>query len=243
MKRTALTTFIVVLLLIATAAVVWADKPVAFDSQGNETGWRSTCPGGTRIQDGVLTYSSGHYLYGTPLQVGYDPYGYNYQAHMFNGSYANAYLGGYGFAPYDGDDVEYLAENPDAVNTWVWPYRGITLMMKWSDVWLANTDCNGDGLLDRGYSCDPQGASNSACEGAWLTNHMRGTGDTADDWTYFTKIIAAPADATVVDGVWYSAEGAEIGADIWGGFAIIQEVESGVGATWISPDHPGFGGW
>lgn len=238
MKRIALTTLIVVLLLTATAAVVWADKPVAFDSQGNETGWRSTCPGGTRIQDGVLTYSSGHYLHDMPLQVGYDPYGYNYQAHMFNGSYANAYLGGYGFPPYDGDDVGYLAENPDADNTWVWPYRGVDLMMKWNDAWLSNIDCDGDGSLDRYY-----GFPSYIGSGAWLTNHMRGEGEAADDWTYFTKIIAAPADATVVDGVWYSAEGAEIGPDIWGGFAIIQEVESGVGATWISPDHPGFGGW
>ena len=38
------------------------------------------------IQDGTLTYSAGHYLAGEALQVGYDPYGYNYQAHLFNGS-------------------------------------------------------------------------------------------------------------------------------------------------------------
>ncbi len=74
-------------------------------------------PGGTTIQQGVLTYSTGHYLAGQPLKVGYDIFGYNYQAHMFNGSYANAYLGGLGFPPYEGDDEAYLAANPAAANT------------------------------------------------------------------------------------------------------------------------------
>jgi hypothetical protein len=46
-------------------------------------------PGCTTIQDGIIQYSTGHYLEGEPLTVGYDPYGYNYQAHMFNGSTAN----------------------------------------------------------------------------------------------------------------------------------------------------------
>lgn len=50
--------------------------------------------GCTKIQDGTLLYSAGHNLGGQPLTLGYDAWGYNYQAHMFNGSYANAYLGG-----------------------------------------------------------------------------------------------------------------------------------------------------
>ena len=50
---------------------------------------------GTTIQDGTLTYSLGHYLHPKPLKVGYDIFGYNYQSHLFNGYYANAYLGRY----------------------------------------------------------------------------------------------------------------------------------------------------
>ena len=68
----------------------------------------------TTIKDGTLTYSAGHYLAGQPLKTGYDVFGYNYQVHMFNGSYANVYLGGAGFPPYEGDDESYLAENPGA---------------------------------------------------------------------------------------------------------------------------------
>lgn len=196
--------------------------------------------GCTRIKDGVLTYSVGHYLDGQPLVVGYDIFGYNYQAHMFNGLYCNAYLGRDGYPPYEGNDAEYLAENPGAESHWTWPYRNIQVMMKWSDEWLSNQDCNGDGSLDRGYSCDPENAYDSGCPGAWLTNHMGGGGG-ADQWTYFTKIVA-PADGSTLDqGVWYTASGTEIGPQIWNAFATIQEVESAAGATYVSPAAPGFG--
>lgn len=192
----------------------------------------------TTIKDGVLTYSDGHYLYPQPLQVGYDIFGYNYQAHLFNGYYANVYLGGAGFPPYDGDTDAYLADNPDAENHWAWQYRDIQLVMKWNDAWLSNKDCDGDGKLDRHY-----GYPSYVGSGAWETNFMRGTGDVADDWTYFVKIVAAPTDAYLDAGTWYAADGTEIGPVIWGAFAIVQEVESGVGATYVSPAGPGFGKW
>lgn len=189
----------------------------------------------TRIKDGVLQYSVGHYLAGEPLQVGYDAFGYNYQAHMFNGSYANAYLGRDGFPPYQGDDDVYLAENPGAESHWTWPYRNTTLAMKWNDAWLSNKDRDIDGVLDR-YD----GFSSYSGSHAWLTNHMRGE-DEGEKYTYFTKIVAAPADAYVDSGAWYTADGAEIGPVIWGAFAIIQEIESGDGPKYISPSGPGFG--
>jgi len=189
----------------------------------------------TTIQDGVLRYSTGHYLADQPLVLGYDPYGYNYQAHLFNGSYANVYLGGAGFPPYEGDDDAYLAENPGAANHWAWPYRDVKLVMKWNDAWLSNKDCDEDGKLDRHYGYDSYIGS-----GAWETNHMSGVED-EEHWTYFTKIIAVPADAEKVAGIWYDADGIEIGPDIWGEFATIMDVESGAGATYISPAGPGFG--
>ena len=207
MTRKVVIALVVALLVAATAAVVWADKPVAYDAQGNETGWAKS--GCTTIQDGTLTATTGELL-----TTGYDQYGYNYQGHMFNGRYCD----------YDrvagGDSCD------------------VDLMMKWNDAWLANVDCDGDGLLDRHF-----GFGSYIGSGAWLTNHMRGTGPTVDDWTYFVKIIAVPADATSNGGVWYAADGTEIGAQIWGAFAIIQEVESGVGATYVSPAGPGLGNW
>ncbi len=191
--------------------------------------------GGTTIQDGVILYSAGHYLEGQPIQTGYDIFGYNYQAHMFSGSYANAYLGGYGYPPYEGDDASYLAENPTAASTWVWPYRKTELIMKWNDAWLSNMDRDGDGKLDRHY-----GFPSYIGSSAWLTNHMRGN-DENGNWTYFTKIVAAPSDAVRNGETWFTADGTEIGPVIWGEFAVIQEVESGAGATYVSPFGPGFG--
>jgi hypothetical protein len=206
-----------VLVLVAAliAAPVMAGKP-------------SDC---TRIQDGVLTYSVGHYLAEQPLETGYDIFGYNYQAHLFNGYYCNVYLGGAGFPPYDGDSESYLAANPGAESHWAWPYRDIWLNMKWNDAWLSNRDCDGDGKLDRYY-----GFPSYIGSGAWLTNHQKG-----EDWVWFTKIVAAPSDAYKVGGIWYTADGTEIGPVIWGSFATIQEVESGLGATYVSASGPGFG--
>jgi hypothetical protein len=109
--------------------------------------------------------------------------------------------------------------------------------MKWNDAWLSNKDCDGDGKLDRYY-----GYPSYIGSGAWLTNHQSGE-DGGDHWTYFVKIVAAPADATKVSGVWYAADGTEIGPAIWGAFAIIQQVESGAGATYVSPAGPGLGKW
>jgi len=222
--------------------------------------------GCTTIKDGVLTYPPdpdypNHYLAGQPLMFGYDPYGYNYQSHLFIGSYANVYLGRYGFPPYEGDDDAYYkrlvdegfadtiydAENLMA-GIWYWPYREVQLSMKWSDEWLSNKDCNGEGKLDRGYSCDPINADDSACPGAWETNHMSGTDIDEDgkecQWIYFVKISAVPEDAYLEDGIWYTADGTEIGLNEWG-FAVLQRIDNPCGGfygiEYLSPIGPGFG--
>ena len=204
MKRIIIISLALVLVVALIAAPVMAGG-----------GKFSTC---TRIQDGTLEYSSGHYLEGEPLKTGYDIFGYNYQARIFNGFYPNASLGGGGQPPYCGDDETYL-------------------QMKWNDAWLSNMDCDEDGKLDRHL-----GFGTYIGSGAWLTNHMRGE-DENGKWAYFVKIVAVPAGAYVDGGTWYAADGAEIGPVIWGQFAIIQEVESGVGATYVSPSGPGFGKW
>ncbi len=62
------------------------------------------------------------------------------------------------------------------------------------------------------------------------------------------KIVAAPADADDVEGIWYNADGVEIGPVIWGAFAIIQQVYNDTctgehGLEFVSPDRAGLGGW
>ena len=174
----------------------------------------------TTIQSGTLLASDG-----TVIQTGYDQWGYNYQAHQFNGYYCDAYR--------------------DAA--WCQDYKDIELIMKWNDAWLSNQDCDGDGLLDR-----HNGFSSYIGSGAWITNHQKGTylddnGNTCQ-WTYFVKIVAAPADATLSNGIWYAADGTEIGPVIWGEFATIQGVYNDPcagtnGVQYVSPHNAGLGGW
>jgi len=174
--------------------------------------------GCTTIQDGTLLTSDGRVI-----TTGYDEWGYNYQAHMFNGYYCDSYR-----------DAEWCQE-----------WKDVKLMMKWNDAWLSNMDCDEDGLLDRHYGFDTYIGS-----GAWLTNHQSGTYINDDGktckWTYFTKIVAAPADAYVENGYWYTADETEIGPQIWGAFATIQSVYNDPcggyhGIEYLSPAPAGFG--
>ena len=171
----------------------------------------------TTIQSGLLVASDG-----LVIETGYDEWGYNYQARLFNGMYCDSYR--------------------DAA--WCQPYKDVNLMMKWNDAWLSNKDCDGDGSLDRHYGFDSYIGS-----GAWLTNHQSGVNeDNGTKWTYFVKIVAAPADAYSDGEYWYTntTDGIKIGPVIWGDFAIVQQVESdpsaGIhGLQSLSDFGPGFG--
>jgi len=170
------------------------------------------------IQAGTLKTSDGFVI-----ETGFDQWGYNYQAHMFNGTYCDSY------------------RNAD----WCQAWKDVELIMKWNDGWLANTDCGGDGLLDRHF-----GFASYRGSGAWETNHQKGTYTDSNGkkqrWEYFTKIVAAPLDATSSGGVWYAADGTEIGPVIWGEFATVQEVYNDTGTgehgvLYLSPLSAGFG--
>ena len=193
------------------------------------------------ITKGEVFYSAGHYLAGQPIPTGFDDYGYNYQGHFFKGSYFNVYSGGAGYAPYLGDDEAYLAENPGAAGHWAWPYREVKLSMKWNDAWISNVDADGDGKLDRHF-----GFVSYVGSGAWETNHMWGVNPDGSVWNYYCKIVAVPSDATLIGGVWYSADGVEIGPVIWGQFATIFEVSNDPatgdhGVLYNAPAPTGFG--
>jgi len=201
-SRLLLALMLVTLLVVPSAALAKGGK-------GNQC---------TTIQSGELYGSDG-----VQLTTGYNEWGYNYQARLFNGMWC---------------DYHPLYRPGGAYHEWcVANYGDVELVMKWNDAWLSNKDCDGDGLLDRHYGFDSYIGS-----GAWETNHMRG-GEGSEHWTYFTKIVAAPSTANLVGGVWYAEDGTEIGPEIWGEFATIMEVESGLGATYISPAGPGLGNW
>lgn len=145
-----------------------------------------------KLQSGLLAAKDG-----TPLTTGFDKYGYNYQAHLFNG----------------------LADN------FTRPTPPVTegtenLVMKWSDDWLANVDCDGDGKLDRGLDIK-SGTSDGISKG-WCTNHFEGDYLGSDGemhhYTYFAKIVwVGPVPAGT--DPWASAR-------IWGQYAVIEELQT-----------------
>jgi hypothetical protein len=170
-----------------------------------------------RIADGTIHDSAGEVI--TP---GFDDWGYNYQAHFFFGDYCDA--------------------SRDAASC---PFEGVDLTMKWNDAWLSNKDCDGDGLLDRHTGFETFRGS-----GAWLLNLMHDSYELEGrqcHWFALTKMVAAPLDAELVDGVWYDDDGEEIGPAIWDDFAIVKDklfdpcggaTPSGAriqSATWVQP--------
>lgn len=163
------------------------------------------------------------------FKPGFDQFGYNYTAHIFRGTYDTS--------DRTIDDT-YWGSTGDYVDD--------RLIMKWSDDWLTDVDCNGDGKLDRG---GPGGAGISK---GWLTNHV--VGDYLDpidgsmqQYEWFVKIVYM--DTTkyyAMNGNWYDAATNElIGPQLWGAYCIIQEVYNDTGAhqhgvTWKA-SRPGFG--
>ena len=194
----------------------------------------------TRIREGVLQYEPSHYLAGTPYTLGVNPFGYDYENHVFDGFYVNAYLGADGFPPYEGDEQAYLAANPKVAGTWYWEYRRAHLMMKWNDAWLANCDCDGDRKLDRHFGYDSYVGSP-----AQIWNEMD-QDEGARIWKYENKIVAVPEDARLAGGVWYTADGRRLGPEIWGDFAIVREHEKVIptgGCSCTTTPAQALAGW
>jgi hypothetical protein len=166
--------------------------------------------GCAKIKDGSITASTGE-----TLTQGYDQYGYNYQAHMFNGTYdsVDRTLDG----KYWGSDGDYTDDS---------------LIMKWSDNWLSNLDCNGDHKLDRD--------GNTGISKGWTTNlvegdYLDGIGD-SHHYTYFVKIV--------FDGG-VSCQAGE-STCLWGLYAIVEEIYNDPFGGYHGVDHsrlthPGLG--
>ena len=137
----------------------------------------------TTIQSGTLTDKLGE-----TITTGYDQWGYNYQAKLFNGYYCDSYRNA----------------------SWCQDYNDIELSMKWNSAWMSNQDCDGDGELDRHFGFDTFRGS-----GAWLTNHQKGLytyWDVQGDWVlefdYLGKIYIH--DMTIENNI-FTGYGTSVG--------------------------------
>ena len=162
----------------------------------------------TTIQDGLFASN------GDKITLGYDDFGYNYQAHLFNGRYCD----------YDrvigGDSCD------------------VNLVMKWNDAWISNKDCDGDGLLDRHYGFDSYIGS-----GAWCTNHQSSTYTGADGkehrWTWFVKIVAKPTadyDCAAHGGMQIWGAFCEVQS-------VYNDPYAGAHGVELKATRPGLGNW
>ncbi|MDZ7614333.1 MAG: hypothetical protein U5K51_12010 [Flavobacteriaceae bacterium] len=127
-----------------------------------------------------------------------------------------------------------------------WPYRDAQVQMNWNDARWSNKDCDGDIEFDRHYGFD-----NYQGSGAWETFQTKGIYKDADgnDCRYNIqyKYIAPPSDAELINGIWYTAEGEEIGKAFYY-LVEIQKIANDPcggfkGLQYKSPLGPGKGKW
>lgn len=184
-----------VLLVLGTLFVLGLTGAFGEGSANLLSSMISAKPRCATIQSASLTTDDG-----TPATNGQDQWGYNYVANQFNGKFCDAY------------------KNAD----WCQEYKEVNLLMKWNDAWLSNKDCDKDGILDRHYGFESYLGS-----GAWVTNHLSGTYTGANGescaWDYSIKIVATPRGC-LPDGNCYEKDNTLIGRQIWGDFAVTQEV-------------------
>ena len=244
MKRHTVLVFVLLLSLVFTGTAASRPKP-------------KIC---ATISSGQIVYPEGHYWAGTRVKNGFDDYGFSYHLQYFTGPFVNSNLGFWGFPPYKGDYAAYIAANPDAAalgdpadpNSY-WALKDLTLVITWNEAYRSRTDCDGDGWFDR-----HAGAETYIGTGAWYTNQVRGT-FAGQAYNTYSMVAAVPADATLVDGYWYTAAGEEFGYavdDAAIGMAGVYDWMEGVGVLYEGvgyqqqrarhigrPDRPGMGGW
>ncbi|MFD1316909.1 hypothetical protein [Namhaeicola litoreus] len=151
--------------------------------------------------------------------TGFNEFGYNWQAHHFNGVVMNAIFGDYidengnpamGLDPYNGDDEAYLAKYPWlALEEYqmLWSFRNIHLVMHWSKTLISD------------FGVYPDNWFNS---GSWITFHYSGINN-HKNWSQFQKLVAARSSDELINGIWYDRNGNELGyASDWPDLIIVQ---------------------
>ncbi|MFW6117122.1 MAG: hypothetical protein ACOC6G_00880 [Thermoproteota archaeon] len=152
-------------------------------------------------------------------QGGFDQYGYNYQARLFNGLLGDAdrdddpttYHG------LEEDDWSFTAVDGE-VHEVFFDVEGTKLVMKWSEAWHMAV-FGPDGVRKNGDELSWEQAEAQYGE-AWCTNHDQGSGE-IDGETYekmrgYTRIVY------VGDTTGYTNP-------IWGSFAVVHKVVNAKG--------------
>lgn len=166
----------------------------------------------TTIQSGNIKTKDGR-----TIKVGYDEFGYNYQAQIYSGE------------PYPNDEE----------------WADWFLMSKWNDAWLSTKDCDGDGFLDSRYGYDSYKGSGAWVTNHWTYIYINEDGKKCN-YIVFRKYIAVPVDAYVENKIFYTIDGIEIGEYAFPDFALVQKVvndpcDGMTGLQYKTPGAPGLG--
>ncbi len=165
---------------------------------------------------------------------GFDEFGYNYNARIFNGLFGNAdenrpsgdgdpntYFGdstnSYGYYDTDGGYHEVL------VNV-----AGTHLIMKWSKAWHMAV-FGPDNIRGTGDE-EPWN------EDAWLTNHVNGTGEIYDT----DGNLVYDGSLTILSKIKWVGDTTGYTNPLWGICAVVQKIIKGEGQVFVEIP-PGFG--
>jgi len=166
----------------------------------------------TTIQSGEIMDKEGEII-----KVGYDNFGYNYQAQIYSG-------------------VFYPDTDPD----WY-------LVMKWNDAWLSKQDCDGDGMLDSRYGYDTYRGSGAWVTYKWTTTYVDSDENECKYYEFYKVIAVPVDAYLKNDYWYNTNEteiGKKIFSDFAIVQYIVNDPCNGIsGVQYKSPDHPGLGNW
>jgi len=157
--------------------------------------------------------------------TGFDEWGFNYQAQLFDGYLINAIFGDPAYAEmehykmmvYDGEDPDFWEKviTDYSYFNYMMPegLLNCKLKMKW------NTDLLGkDGVYPESW----------VDSDAWIVFHYSMNTDD-QRWTQVRKLVASKSNYTLMDGFWYDEDGNEVGKQsyYWPDLMIIQVINNG----------------
>lgn len=164
--------------------------------------------------------------------TGFDQWGYNWNAHQFNGYLINAWFGDEidpaapwykKDPPYNGDWEGYAADHPEVLSYEFYYYGNMTLVMHWNEACISSEGVYQYPIKD---------------SDAWITFHYK-AGEGKDRWSQFQKYVAvkstddlvvyfADENGNPVYGEWFSKEGESVGLYyLWPDRALVQVVNTG----------------
>lgn len=163
----------------------------------------------------------------------FDVYGFNWQAHHFNGYLVNAILGDYlykdmpfhNWKPYAGEGESFIQEFDNTFGFFMLPpaLLDCELVMHWNDELISCEGVYPDTWID---------------SNGWITFHYS-MDIKGQKWSQFQKLVATRSTDYLENGIWYNKEGKEIGimSYDWNTLIIVKVVSTGNVPAFMYPEY------